>query len=277
MSKGQITKIESNDYTVNSNDCKYICKCRGKFRQLNIVPLVGDNVVFNKEDKVIEEVLPRKNEFSRPKVANIDSAILVTSLKLPDFSTNLLDKLIVLMELKKVEPIICITKKDLLTPDEFREIEKHLEYYQKIGYKVVENTDIDIIKKLLKNKTTVFVGQTGAGKSTLLNRLEPNFALATGEVSKALGRGRHTTRVVEMFSLFGGKVFDTPGFSSLEFSNFSNNDIKEAFIEFKKYPCVYKDCMHTNEAECQVKAAVTAGKISKERYNNYLTFINRKR
>lgn len=271
--KGQIIKISSDLYFVNSEDKVYPCKCRGIFRKEHITPVVGDYVLFSKEKSLIEEVLPRKNVFERPKVSNIDQAFLITSLKLPMFSTNLLDKFISLMEMNHVEPIICITKRDLIDDLEFKDIDKILKYYEKIGYKVIYNTEIDKIKKLLKNKTSVFTGQTGAGKSTLLNKINPNWNLETGEVSIALGRGRHTTRVVELFEVCEGKVMDTPGFSSLEFKDYTKEDIKNSFIEFSKYPCPFKDCSHTNEGECVVKREVSSNNILESRYLNYLSFI----
>ena len=271
--KGQIVKISSDLHFVNFENSVYPCKCRGIFRKEHITPVVGDYVLFNKDKKLIEEVIPRKNLFYRPKVSNIDQAFLITSLKLPDFSLNLLDKFIVLMEINKVKPIICITKSDLLTSYELENIEKTLDYYRSIGYCVVYNTELEKIEELLKNKTSVFTGQTGAGKSTLLNRLNPKWNLETGEVSTALGRGRHTTRVVELFELFGGKVMDTPGFSSLEFKNYSKEDIRNAFIEFKSFPCPFSDCNHTNEEECLVKKAVKDNNILESRYLNYLSFI----
>ncbi len=271
--QGQIIKINSDLHFVSYENQVYPCKCRGIFRKEHIVPVVGDYVLFNKEKKLIEKVLSRKNLFQRPKVSNIDRAFLITSLKLPDFSLNLLDKFIVLMEINKVEPIICITKKDLLTDDEFLKIKYYLDYYEKIGYKVIYNTELDKIKDLLNGVTSVFTGQTGAGKSTLLNKLNPNWNLEIGEVSKALGRGKHTTRVVELFEFFGGKVMDTPGFSSLEFKNYSKEQIKNAFIEFSNTPCIYKDCNHTNEEECLVKREVSENNIIESRYENYLNFI----
>ena len=271
--QGQIIKINSDLHFVSYENQVYPCKCRGIFRKEHIVPVVGDYVLFNKEKKLIEKVLSRKNLFQRPKVSNIDRAFLITSLKLPDFSLNLLDKFIVLMEINKVEPIICITKKDLLTDDEFLKIKYYLDYYEKIGYKVIYNTELDKIKDLLNGVTSVFTGQTGAGKSTLLNKLNPNWNLEIGEVSKALGRGKHTTRVVELFEFFGGKVMDTPGFSSLEFKNYSKEQIKNAFIEFSNTPCIYKDCSHTKEEECVVRKAVSENNILESRYLNYLNFI----
>ncbi len=270
--KGQIVKIHSDLHYVQADNQVYPCKCRGVFRKEKILPLVGDYVEFDDKKKVIEKILPRKNEFYRPKVSNIDQAFLITSLVSPDFSLNLLDKLLVLMELHSVRPIICITKKDLVSSD-FSEIKEILSYYESIGYQVVYNTDLDIIKKLLKDKTSVFTGQTGAGKSTLLNKLNPNWNLETGEVSIALGRGRHTTRVVTLYELFGGKVMDTPGFSALDFHGYSKEEIRDAFVEFKRYPCPFKDCLHTKEKECEVKRAVSSNNIMKSRYQNYLSFI----
>lgn len=271
--KGQIVKISSDLHFVSFENEIYPCKCRGVFRKEHILPVVGDYVLFHKDKKIIEEILPRKNVFQRPKVSNIDQAFLITSLKLPDFSLNLLDKFITLMEIHRVKPIICITKSDLLSTDELSLVQKDLAYYQKIGYTVLMNTDLDQIKDLLSGKTSVFTGQTGAGKSTLLNRLNPDWNLEVGEVSTALGRGKHTTRVVELFEFCGGKVMDTPGFSSLELSEYSKEEIRDAFREFSLYPCLYKDCMHTREEECMVKKAVSANDILESRYLNYLSFI----
>lgn len=271
--KGQIIKISSDLHFISCEDKIYPCKCRGIFRKEHITPVVGDYVLFSKEKSLIEEVLPRKNVFERPKVSNIDQAFLITSLKLPDFSTNLLDKFISLMEINHVKPIICITKEDLVEKDELDKIKNILNYYENIGYVVISNTEIDKIKELLSNKTSVFTGQTGAGKSTLLNKLNPNWNLETGEVSLVLGRGKHTTRVVELFEIANGKVMDTPGFSSLEFKGNTKEDIKNSFIEFSKYPCPFKDCSHTNEKECVVKKEVLANNILESRYLNYLNFI----
>ncbi len=271
--QGQIIKIVSDLHYVSSNGNIYPCKCRGIFRKEHITPNVGDYVLFNSDKKVIEEVLPRKNEFERPKVSNIDQAFIITSLVNPDFSLNLLDKLLVLMELHNVEAIICITKEDLVDDDKLKEIYGILDYYKKIGYKVVSNQDISIIKGLLKGKTSVFTGQTGAGKSTLLNKINPEWNLETGEVSLALGRGRHTTRVVELFEVCEGKVMDTPGFSALDFNKYSKENIRDAFREFSDYPCPFKDCMHTKEKECVVKSKVLDNNILESRYMNYLNFI----
>lgn len=271
--RGQIVKIHSDLHFVQAENTVFPCKCRGIFRKEKILPLVGDFVEFSAEKNLIEKILPRKNEFSRPKVSNIDQAFLITSLVSPDFSLNLLDKLLVLMELHSVRPIICITKRDLISDDVYEMIDKQLDYYQKIGYTVVFNTELDKIKQLLKGKTSVFTGQTGAGKSTLLNKLMPDWHLETGEVSVALGRGKHTTRVVTLYEAFDGKVMDTPGFSALDFNQYSKEDIRDGFIEFRSYPCPFKDCLHTKEVECEVKKAVRDNNIMKSRYLNYLSFI----
>ena len=259
--KGQIVKINSDLHFVSYNNNIYPCKCRGLFRKEHIIPVVGDYVLFSSDKLLIEDVLPRKNIFNRPKVSNIDQAFY------------LLDKFISLMEINNVRPIICITKSDLVDEDELNTINNVFNYYSGIGYTVIYNYELDKIKELIKDKTSVFTGQTGAGKSTLLNKLNPDWNLDVGEVSVALGRGKHTTRVVELFELYDGYVMDTPGFSSLELSNYTKEQIRDSFIEFKKYPCIYKDCMHTKESECIVKENVKNNNILKSRYINYLNFI----
>ena len=150
--KGQIIKIISDDNFVEEESKIYVCKARGKLRKDNITPKVGDYVIFNKEEKIIEKILPRKNELDRPFVSNIDEAFIITSLKNPDFSTNLLDKLIAICEINSIKPIICLTKKDLLKKDEFKKLNSTINYYKKLGYHVIYNNKIYKIKKMLKNK-----------------------------------------------------------------------------------------------------------------------------
>ena len=270
--QGQIIKISSNRHIVSSNNKTYNTVPRGKFRKDKLIPKVGDYVIFNEKSLVIEEILPRRNTFNRPMVSNIDRAFIVTSLVNPDFSLGLLDKFIAHMELQKIDAVICLTKTDLVSKETYDKIKEIMVYYTNIGYTVLTNLELDKIKELIKDKTVVFIGQTGAGKSTLLNKLNPNWNLKTGEVSLALGRGRHTTRNVELYDFLDGKVLDTPGFSALDLSIYKKEDIKYAFREFSNYSCPFRDCSHTKEKECVIKKAVEDGEILKSRYDSYLKF-----
>ncbi len=273
--QGIITKQISNDYTVVTKEKIKVCKARGKFRKLNITPLVGDKVIIDEENNYILEVLPRKNSLVRPAIANIDQAIIITSLKKPDFSSNLLDKLLTIIEYNNIKPIIIFTKADLLTEQEFENLNKYINYYKKIGYEVYINNQIDQIKTIFKNKTSVFAGQSGAGKSTLLNKLNIHLNLKTSEISLALNRGKHTTRHSELLKVEGGLVADTPGFSAIEFTGMSKSDIRDNFIEFNNYrhDCKFNNCMHDKEIKCKIKEKVEDGTILKSRYENYLNFI----
>lgn len=275
--KGQIIKILSNLYFVNDGNKVYECHSRGKFRNDKIIPVVGDYVIFDEENNYILEILPRNNSLVRPLVSNIDQGIIITSVKHPDFSSNLLDKLITVMEHNEIEPILCFSKWDLLSEEETEQMEKICTYYSKIGYTTLKNIELEKLKEILKEKTSVFTGQTGAGKSTLMNRLDSKLNLETGEISEALGRGKHTTRHVELIEMYGGKVLDTPGFSSIDFSDLTKEEIKDTFIEFDNYVCPFKDCMHINEKECEVKKNVENGNILASRYENYQKFLNSKR
>ena len=274
---GRIIKSISNDYTVLADDKTYLCKSRGKFRKLQLTPLVGDLVKFDEQHCYILEILPRKNSLVRPPVANIDQAILITSVKHPDFSSHLLDKLITVVEFNHIKPIICFTKLDLLEEKEKAKMEKIISYYREIGYEVFTNTEVKKIKGIFKQKVSVFTGQTGAGKSTLLNKLDSTLQIKTGEISMALGRGRHTTRHTELLSIEGGLVADTPGFSALSLEELSPEDIRDQFVEFNQYRhlCKYKDCMHRKEQHCMIKEKVEDGTILKSRYDNYLNFIEK--
>jgi len=275
MLKGLIVKNISDDYTVSVDNHLYVCKSRGKFRNKGITPVVGDWVIFDEEKKYIHEIESRKNELKRPVVANIDQAIIITSVKEPNFSTNLLDKLLVIIEYNKIEPIICLTKLDLLNEEEMKTVENYIKYYKQIGYRVYTNDKITSIKKIFKDKVSVLTGQSGAGKSSLLNRLNPNLNLKTNEISKALGRGKHTTRHVELIPIYGGLVADTPGFSALDLTTMTKEEIRDNFIEFNKNKdkCRYNDCMHIKEESCEIKKMVTDNKILKSRYENYLKFL----
>ena len=276
--EGIIIKNISNDYVVLCKNGEYTCKPRGKFRNNKIIPLVGDNVVIDSDNKYILDIKPRKNMLIRPSVANIDQALIVTSVKEPDFSTNLLDKLLVVITYNNIEPVICLTKLDLLNDSELKEIKKYIKYYETIGYKVILNTDKKELKKILKNKLTVITGQSGAGKSTLLNTLDKNLELKTNEISKTLGRGKHTTRHVELYHIYDGLVVDTPGFSAIDLSDIPNIGIRDNMKEMYDNldNCKYRDCMHIKEDGCAVKKKVETGEILRSRYNNYKSFIERK-
>lgn len=276
--EGIIIKNISNDYVVLCKNGEYICKPRGKFRNDKIIPLVGDNVVIDPDNKYILDIKPRKNMLIRPSVANIDQALIITSVKEPDFSTNLLDKLLVVITYNNIEPVICLTKLDLLNNSELKEIKKYIKYYESIGYKVILNTDKKELKEILKNKLTVITGQSGAGKSTLLNTLDKNLELKTNEISKALGRGKHTTRHVELYHIYDGLVVDTPGFSAIDLSDIPNIGIRDNMKEMYDNldDCKYRDCMHIKEDGCAVKKKVETGEILQSRYNNYKSFIERK-
>ena len=274
--EGRIIKNISNDYVVKVDNKLYTCKPRGKFRISNLTPLVGDIVEIDNNNNYIIDIKKRKNSLIRPSVSNIDKAIIVTSVK-PKLDTNLLDKLLVLTMYNNIEPVICFTKLDLLNLEELKEIDNIINYYESIGYVTVKNTEIDKIKFILKNNLSVFVGQSGAGKSSLLNKLDSKLELKTNEISKSLGRGKHTTRHVELFEVCEGLVVDTPGFSSLDLSSLSNVDIrdnmKEMFDNLDKRK--YRDCMHYKEDGCYVKSLVDDNVIMKSRYDNYISFLRK--
>lgn len=273
--EGKITRIISNLYTVTSNDKNYDCKARGKLRYEGITPLVGDIVDFNHIDKYILKIHKRKNSLDRPMIANIDSALIITSVKKPDLSLTLLDKQLTLCNCNKIEPIIVFTKLDLLSKLELKRIKFIMKYYTKIGIKVTTNNNLYKLKRLIKNKTLVLTGQTGAGKSTLMNKLDKRLNLETNEISEALGRGKHTTRHVELFKYKTSFIADTPGFSSLDITNLTKEEIKESFLEFNNISCPFKDCTHTKEKECKIKELVNNKKILKSRYENYVSMVKK--
>lgn len=277
--EGFIIKNISNDYILKSNKGTYSCKARGKFRNMKLTPLVGDYVSFDENNLYILDIKTRKNALIRPSVANIDQAIIVSSVKKPDLDTNLLDKLLTIISFNNIEPIICFTKLDLLTKEERKEINTYIDYYKKIGYKVVTNENKDNFKDLFKGKITVLTGQSGAGKSSLLNLLSPSLQLKTDEISQALNRGKHTTRHTELYELYDGYVVDTPGFSQVDFHEMTALDIRDNMKEMFACldECKYRDCMHLKEDGCQVKALLTTGEILNTRYNNYKYFIENKK
>lgn len=270
---GKIVRVISNLYTVKVDDMLYGCRARGKFRKDNIIPMVGDNVMIDIDDNVITEIFPRKNELSRPVISNVDIALIITSVKKPNLDLNLLDKLISVITYNDIEPVICFTKIDLLNEVEMDVINDLRSYYEMIGIKVFYNTETNSIKKEIKDKIVVLAGQTGAGKSSLLNRLDDSLELKTDEISEALGRGKHTTRHVELFKIGEGYIADTPGFSALSVEEMSKEALRDSFIEFSEYDCKFRDCMHDKEIGCEVKKALEDKKILQSRYNNYLQFL----
>lgn len=273
---GQIIKINSNQYTVKYENTEYICNASRKLIYERITPMVGDNCIFSLKDLYITKILPRKNSLERPSIANVDNALIITSVKEPKLDLILLDKLITIITLNNIKPIICLTKLDLLVRKERKDISNLVKYYQKNGYTVLTNKDKIKLKKLLKNKITVLTGQSGSGKSSLLNSLDKNLKLETNPISKSLNRGIHTTRCTTLYNINNAYIVDTPGFSKIDFKDIKKVDIRDTFNEFKHNKCEYQNCMHHNEDICDVKDKVTKGIILKSRYNNYLKFISEK-
>lgn len=273
--QGRIIKSLAGFYYVESDGVVYQTRARGNFRKKGQTPYVGDFVDFSAEDHsegYILAIHDRKNSLVRPPIVNIDQAVVIMSAKEPDFNANLLDRFLVLLEHKAIEPIVYISKMDLLTsPDEIAVIQKQ---YQEIGYQFC--TFLDELLPLLTDKVTVFMGQTGVGKSTLLNKIAPDLKLETGEISDSLGRGRHTTRAVSFYNVNGGKIADTPGFSSLDYEITNVEDLNKAFPELRRLGrlCKFRSCTHTHEPSCAVKDAVESGELWQSRYDNYLQFLS---
>ena len=274
--QGKIIKIVSNQYTVYSKGKSYASLAMGKLR-LQDRPVVGDDVIFEliEEKYCIQKILERKNLMHRPAISNVDQAMIVMSAIEPDFSNVLVDRLIFLISYNDIEPVIVVTKKDLI--DESNEVYKYIEDYQKSGYKVFFtglDEGLEKFKKALKCKVTVLAGQSGVGKSSLLNRIDKNISLHTQEISKALGRGKHTTRHTQLYKVAGGWLADTPGFSYLDFSKIDSKVLIEKIKDFKlEEKCRFNDCQHINEPDCAVKKAVEDGVISSLRYKNYLDVV----
>ncbi len=273
MNKGKIIRIISNLYSVLVNDTIIEARARGKFRKDEISPMVGDEVIIDIEKKYIIEILPRKNYLTRPNISNIDLVICVTSTKEPDLSLNLLDKQLAFLALHNIPSMICFTKYDLLNDSEKQEINNLKEYYQGIGITVVINSEITKIKEILKGNEVGLLGQSGAGKSSLVNKLG-NYDIKTQKISKALGRGIHTTRHVEIYKVSDFYLIDTPGFSALDLNFTTKDNLKNGFIEFQNYECRFKDCKHYKEIDCGIKEEVGKS-ILPSRYENYINFLER--
>ncbi|RDW17883.1 ribosome small subunit-dependent GTPase A [Oceanobacillus chungangensis] len=283
MAEGRIIKALSGFYYVQSGDNVYPCKGRGVFRNQKISPLVGDFVQYDLDENdegYIMKINKRTNELVRPPIANITQAILISSANSPVFSTLLLDRFLVLIEAKDIRPVIFITKIDMLTNSEQLEIEHYKQVYEGIGYRVEllsskKPESIPDLSHYFKDNVSVFAGQSGVGKTSLLNALNPSLTLETGEISQSLGRGRHTTRHVELIQLYGGLVADTPGFSALDFSEIEADMLGDSFPEIRELGqyCKFRGCMHHKEPKCAVKEAVENNKIEQFRYEHYLSFL----
>ncbi len=284
MPEGKIIKALSGFYYVQGENSELIqCRGRGVFRKNKITPLVGDHVIFqaeNETDGYILEVLERKNELVRPPIANVDQAILVFSAIKPDFSPLLLDRFLVLVESNDIKPIICISKTDLISDELFQEIQEYAKIYREVGYHVLLTSTkvregLDQLLPLLDNQISVFAGQSGVGKSSLLNTLRPDLELKTDEISSSLGRGKHTTRHVELIEVGGGLVADTPGFSSLEFLTIELDELSYCFPEIYDAGsnCKFRGCTHISEPKCAVRQGIEEGSIAQFRYDHYVSFF----
>lgn len=282
MAKGQIRQSLSGYYDIFSEGKTYRTRARGNFRKKGQTPLVGDYVEFkadNENEGYVLKILERKNQLVRPPVANVDCAIVVTACIEPDFSSNLLDRQLVMLSENEIVPILYFSKADLMDETTKERMLPVFDYYSKYYRTVVSEknmADEELVSALLEEGGNVLVvmGQTGAGKSTLLNRLDPKLKLETGEISKALSRGRHTTRKVSLMDVKGHLIADTPGFSSFELREIEKERLSSLFEDFNEYSpqCRFRGCLHLNEPDCAVKAAVLEGKILESRYENYKLF-----
>lgn len=267
------------------------CRARGVFKKREITPLVGDKVIYEETENgegYVMEVLPRFSELIRPPIANIELVVLVFSSTEPALNLQLLDKFIVHAENSGLDAIICMTKFDLLADHDSIIVEKEsltlaqvTAMYEKIGYPIIltsskKGIGVSEILSRLQNKISVFAGQSGVGKSSLLNAMEPGLTLQTNQISQKLGRGKHTTRHVELIQLKNGAVVaDTPGFSQLDFLELEVEALGECFREFSAYAenCKFRGCSHNHEPGCKVIEAVDAGEIARTRYDNYISFL----
>lgn len=273
MEKGRIIRIVSSQYDVLCEQEIVPCIAMGKLRK-GRTPLVGDLVEVERfaNQSGIQKILPRRNQLLRPAVANVDQAIIVMSCRDPDFSTVLIDRLIFQIVYHDIQPLLCITKTDLI--DENDAIYQTIERYRQSGYPVYTSNAQAASGALiaaLKGKISVLTGQSGAGKSSLLNRIDPQFQLQTQAISKALGRGKHTTRHCELHEIAQGWVADTPGFSSMDFTYMEIGALAAKIPDFQPYinQCRFRDCVHMHEPDCALRQAVETGAVAMERYRHY--------
>jgi len=276
--QGKIIRIVSNQYTVIDQQHQRLqALAMGKVR-LQDKPLVGDEVeVAMYDDRYcIEKILPRSNHLYRPAIANVDQAMIVMSACDPVFSNVLVDRLIFLIEYNDIEPLIVVSKMDLVEKDD--PVYQYIDDYRKSGYQVIlvgHDYELDDLMAALKDKVTVLAGQSGVGKSSLLNKLDPDFALATQQISKALNRGKHTTRHTELYEVAGGWLADTPGFSSLDFSRIDSRTLAGKIKDFADAgACRFNDCHHLNEPDCAIIRGVQESRISRYRYDNYVSVVS---
>ncbi len=283
MINGRLMKGIGGFYYVETADGVFECKARGIFRKKKITPLVGDYVsitVNENAENTIDEISERKNSLIRPPLANLDQLFVVSSVIEPKFNVSVVDRIIAVAEYKNIEPVIVITKIDLDSS-----YEKYYDIYTNAGFKVIlcdniKGAGAELIRSLLKDKTSAFTGNTGVGKSSLLNAIDTGLSLETGETSRKLGRGRHTTRHCELYRVAGGYVADTPGFSSLDFERgekIMKEDLPYCFREFLPYleKCKFQNnCSHINDKGCAVVQAVKNGEISADRHNSYTELYN---
>lgn len=259
----------------------YECKARGVFRKEKITPLAGDKVEISVDENnknSIDKIYERRNMFKRPPIANVDKLVIVSSVCDPRPNLLIIDRLSAVAVYKNVEPIIVFTKNDLQSADEYIEI------YKNAGFKTFavsnETGDgISEIKAVIENGVCVFTGNSGVGKSSLINRMYPDFALETGEISKKLGRGRHTTRHVELLKINNGYIADTPGFSSLDFETndlIKKDELAFCFPDFSDFidSCKFSTCAHVNDKGCRLIEAVNNGDVMRSRHESYVTMYN---
>ena len=279
--QGKIIKGIAGFYYIYAEDGNvYECKAKGIFRKDNFKPLVGDNVeitVLNEEEKEgsVTSILPRRNSLIRPAVANVDQALLIFAMENPKPNFLLLDRFLIMMKQQEIPAVICFNKKDV---GEKEEMEKLYEIYTGCGYRVVlsstyEGEGMDEIHEILKGKTTVVAGPSGVGKSSITNCMQGEVQMETGEISKKLKRGKHTTRHSQVIPVEKNTfLVDTPGFSSLYLTDMKEEELRDYFPEFVMYEpqCRFQGCMHIHEPGCAVKKALSEGKISQQRYDNYL-------
>lgn len=267
-------------YVYEKTGCIYECKAKGIFRKDNQKPLVGDNVEFivlDEREKTgsITQILPRKNVLVRPAVANVDQAFVVFALEAPKPNFMLLDRFLIMMEQAGIPAVICFNKKDLVSKEE---ADLLCSIYEACGYHVIlssiqNHEDLEKIQKILRGKMTVIAGPSGVGKSSLTNMLQREIKMETGEISKKLKRGRHTTRHSQVIPIDSETyLMDTPGFSSLYLVNMEKQELKNYFREFQPYEgqCRFQGCIHIHEPGCAVKDALENHKISRLRYEDYL-------